>query len=230
MPYIGTENGGGPLRGMPAFHGIFNPDWDALIRGDSGYAAWLAQRPGREANLASARAAAIRRALFAFGGVLPPGFQDAYGDIRAEDIAAAKANQGGAMTILQKNYLTGVRDMKRALAARGLLQSSDLATQQGHKDEERNLAQQNAITALLDAVREATSGPQGYTTGMQGIANEEPGQLADASTRVHQQYSAHEEDAVYVDGSFEQYGFPVYRSSDGQLWKVGPNNEPVRVT
>lgn len=227
MPtYGGNESGG--LQGLGPMHGLFSPDWDALIRGDSGYAAWLSQRPGREGNAATARANAIRKALFAFGGKLPPGFQDAYGDIRPEDIAAAKNNPGGAEKLLHQNFMTGVRDMKRALAAHGLLQSSDLATQQGHQDQAKTLAEQDAIGKFLAAVGE---GVGTYSTEMGNIAGELPGVVGDASERVHGAYSAHEEDAPYVPGSFEQYGFPVYKSSDGQLWKQGPSGpERVRPT
>lgn len=224
MRYAGDNVGGGPLKGLGPLHGLFQPNWDALIRGDSGYASWLAQRPGREGNLASARAAAIRRALFAFGGQLPAGFKDAYGDVRQEDLVAAKNNPGGAETILKQNYKTGIRDMRRALAAHGLLQSSDLSTQQGHQDQAKTLAEQTAIQALLAAVTQAVSGPEGYTAGMQGIANEQPGEIGAAKGRLQDAgYKATEEDAPYVPGSFEQYGFAVYKSSDGQLWKQGPN-------
>ena len=58
-------------------------------------------------------------------GRLPAGFKDTYGDIDQATLDAAKNNQYSTLAQLQRNYQQSVEAFKRALAARGALQSGD---------------------------------------------------------------------------------------------------------
>src|SRR6266496_5418416 len=110
MAWAPLEGGGGwvpdppavppPVAGSPGTPGVpghpaqvniagRHPDYNALISGDPGLMAWLAAKPGRESALGATRAADVRSLVKRFGGV-PKGFQDQYGDITPEDLAAAQ--------------------------------------------------------------------------------------------------------------------------------------------
>lgn len=148
-----------------------SPDYLALIKASPGYASWAASRDQRTRNLATSRAAAIRSLALQFGG-LPPGFKDAFGDLRPEDLDAAGHNQFSVEQGLKRNYEQGVENMHRSLAARGVLQSGDLGYGQNQADLARGQAEHDAGAQFLDALNQAI---QGYAGGIGDINAEEPG-------------------------------------------------------
>ncbi len=179
--------------------------------------AWLAAKPGRESALGATRAADVRSLVKRFGGV-PKGFQDQYGDITPEDLAAAQADPFSIEAGIQRGYDQGVEAFKKNLAARGGLQSGELGYQQNQADLSRGFAESQASNTFTDAL---TQGIKDYTGGMTGIANEYPGILDTAKGNVVAS-NPHYPDvaASYDDASSSQYGVPLYKTEDGRLFNV----------
>lgn len=199
------------------------PNYAELIQNSPAYVAWKASQQSRLGNLATDRASIIRRLALDYGG-LPPGYTDAYGDLRPEDLAAASGNQFSAEHTLQQNYEKGVAAMHQSLAGRGMLQSGELGFGQGQADYAHGQAEYQTGNAFLDALNQAVSG---YTTGVGNINAEEPGVISNAQANVQQLYpTVAPTDANYVSGSQEQYGFPVYDDGAGNLWKMGAGGTP----
>lgn len=103
----------------------FTPDYGAAIQNQPSYAAAMAANTQAEANASSTRRADLRSAAIQYGG-LPSGFNDQYGDIDQATLDAAKGNQYSTVAGLKRNYQQSVDQFRKALAARGALQSGDL--------------------------------------------------------------------------------------------------------
>lgn len=113
------------LPSMSISFGGYTPDYKALLEQDPGLIAARAGSAQSIAAASAARQAAIRQLAMRYGG-LPSGFKDTFGDIDPETLKQAQSNQFSDTANLQRNYSQGVEQFKRALAARGVLQSGDL--------------------------------------------------------------------------------------------------------
>jgi hypothetical protein len=204
-------------------------DWRSLIEGDSGLAAWRSNRITREAALGSGRAAAIKASLLNYGGVLPSQFKDTYGDISQADLDAAAANPYSTEAMNQKSYDAGIEQMHRGLASRGMLQSGELGYGQDQADYAKGQAEYRGATDFMGTINEILGG---YSGGMSGIAGEEGGQISDAEARVRGENPIAPESAAHLVGnSVEQYGFPVYQSQGGDLYRLDPTTgQPIAFT
>lgn len=147
--------------------GGYTPDYLALIRSSPEYQAWVANATGRNASFANQRAAIIRQLVVQYGGI-PQAWQDAFGDIRPEDVAAAQGNQFSTEAQIQHNYEQNVRAMRRQLAARGMLQSGELNYGQGQQDYARGQQENTAITDFLGKIGGAVGDYTGQVAGVQG--------------------------------------------------------------
>lgn len=149
----------------------YTPDYLALLQSDPQYQAWKASAAGRNISFANQRAAIIRQLIVQYGGI-PQAWADAFGDIRPEDIAAAQGNQFSTEQQIQHEYEKNVRQMRRQLAARGMLQSGELNFGQGEQDYARGQAENTAFTDFLGKVGGAVGD---YTGQVAGVAGEEAG-------------------------------------------------------
>jgi hypothetical protein len=111
----------------------FTPDYTGAIQSDPSYAAAQTGVQKSNADAAAQRAAALKAAVIQYGG-LPDGVQDAYGDIDQATLDAAKGNQYSTLAALARNHQQSVEQFRRALAARGALQSGDLSYGQDQLD------------------------------------------------------------------------------------------------
>lgn len=211
-----------PLVEPPAIHGVgaSTPDYKKLMLSDPGYMAFIANRDAHLKSAGADRAAALKALAIRFGG-LPAGFKDAFGDITPADLALAQGNQFSEEANLKRQYLQQQTDARRALAARGMLQSGDLTDAQSKLDTARGQQEYNLGNQFLDALNQAI---HGYTDVVQGYADQLPDVVTGAMGRVTDLYKPTAgSDASYVAGSAEKYGIPVYKDSNGKLWKPGPN-------
>lgn len=111
----------------------YDPNYQSLIQSDPGYQQAQTNNQQSGANAAAARRAQIQAYVIKYGG-LPPGFKDAYGDVDQATLDAASKNQFSTIATLHKNYQTSQDQFRRALAARGALQSGDLNYGQDQMD------------------------------------------------------------------------------------------------
>lgn len=126
---------------------------------------------------------AVRRAIIEYG-MVPEGYQDPYGWVNDETRQLAAKNTAAGLSRfaqLQRAYQTAVKQGRRALAARGMLQSGALTQTLGEADLNNRLNQYNALQGLLD-----TSNAQrfGYAQNMLGLQQQQTGLARDASTRA----------------------------------------------
>src|SRR5581483_6169703 len=133
-PAATDASSSGPGYGVPApsyapaiqLSGGYTPDYNALINNDPGLTAFRGTEKMTADQADSARRAAVRALAVQYGG-LPSGLADPYGDVDAGTLDLAKSNQFSDVANLARNYAQTVEGIKRSLAARGALQSSELA-------------------------------------------------------------------------------------------------------
>lgn len=230
----GPTGGGTPAPPPPGPPGSvnvkgFNPDYNALLLQDPAYLAWANAHPGVVAGAGAQRAAALRALAMQYGGI-PTGFQDTYGDLTPEDIAAAQSNPYSDMHMLQQQYDQNVEQMKKGLAARGALHSGDLGYGQGQLDTQLGQSQynlgnqfgsnfQNAIQNYLDALTNDRTA-QGAAIGQayqDVIGNPLYAPTPDTTANLVPTWQS-------------DYGQPVYSTSDGRLYTVDAQGNPVLYT
>jgi hypothetical protein len=195
------------------------PDYNALIRSDPSYMAYLNSSKLDLDQAASARKAALQKLAIQYGG-LPTGFQDKYGDIDQGTLELAQKNEFSDVKRIGRSYEQGVEQFKRALAARGALQSGELGY--GLDQAELNRAE-----------REYDVGNQ-FSNAYAGVANDyvgtesrvrqgEAGAIAQAQQNVFSNPANRPADAIEASldsGATSQYGQPLYRHPDGTLWTL----------
>ena len=104
----------------------FTPNYPAIIRSDPGFIAAQHAASAAEAQAAADRRAAIRNQFIQYGGDWS-GFTDKYGDIDQATRDLAKNNQYSTLAGLARALAISQRQQDQQLAARGMLQSGDLA-------------------------------------------------------------------------------------------------------
>lgn len=197
----------------------YTPDYGSLIKSDPGYLAYMNNGAMDVANASTARREALRKLAVQYGG-LPNSFSDKFGDIDQTTLDLAKTNQYSDEQRLSREKASGIEAFKRALAARGGLQSGELGygldqTEQSYGQREYDLA--NAFgNAAQGAVND-------FTNVESNVRRGEAAAIAAAQSNVYSNPAnrpTNGVDASYVQGSNEQYGFPVYRGPDGAMYKV----------
>lgn len=205
----------------------YTPDWTNLIKSNSAYLATQNATTMSGEQAAAKRRQVLRDAYVRYGGDLPPGFQDPYGDINQATKDAATGNQQSILAGLGQRYGQSVEQFKRGLSARGALQSSELTYGQDQLD--RGLAQQryDAANQFTGEANQAVGGyvdtlGQNALTMAQGIGQAEANVYANPSNRpsapTYAQYDA---------GASAQHHVAVY-SADGKLYddQGNPFNPP----
>lgn len=129
--------------------GGYDPNYKDLITSDPTYVAAQNAATAAQQTGDAQRRAAVRAAYVQYGGNMPDGWTDQYGDIDQATKDAASGNQFSTVANLKNNYAQSAEQMRRALAARGMLQSSDLTYGQDQLD--RGFGQQQYDAANVFA-------------------------------------------------------------------------------
>lgn len=143
----------------------FTPDFDAILRNDPIFSQQRADLSAQGISDAAQRAAATQRALVQFGVV--PDFEEAGGNLGLSDqqlsflrqdvtpevreLARESTEEGLSVTgrIREQNE-RNIRQIRNALAARGMLRSGELGFQLGEAQQAFKRAQFGARNELLD--------------------------------------------------------------------------------
>jgi hypothetical protein len=118
----GAGGGGGGGGGA----GGYTPDYTSLIQNDPAYIAAVAANKASASAGEATRRAALRRAYIMYGGDLPSGFKDRFGDLNRATLDAAGVNENSVIANLARSFQQNTEQFHRSLSARGALQSGDL--------------------------------------------------------------------------------------------------------
>ena len=192
-------------------------DWTAAIQNQPEYAAAITGNRESEARAAAQRRAALQGQVIQYGG-LPQGFKDAYGDIDQATLDAARSNQYSTLSQLQRNYTQSVEQFRKALAARGALQSGDLNYGQDQLDTGYGQQQYDAGNAFGQG---ATGAINAYT----GVLDQNQRDLVNAISQASQSAYANpanretpQKTANHDAALSATYGVDIYKDPDGTLY------------
>lgn len=197
--------------------GGYTPDYKSLIEQDPGLMAVRAGNTKSVEDAASARKAALRMLAVKYGG-LPSGFTDKYGDLDQGTLDAAKNNQYSDEANLSRNYQQTLEGFRRSLAARGMLQSSELDYGQNQADISRGQQEYDLGNQFGAAAQSAVN----TFAGAEGQARQlEAQSIGDAASRVYSQpgnQPTGPQSATLVGDWQAKYGQPVYDDGSGTLY------------
>lgn len=201
----------------------YTPDYEALIKSDPSYLAGQTAAAANQSTAAAQRKAALRNAIVRYGGALPPGFADQYGDIDADTLAAASGNKQSTLANLADNYQQSEQQFLRQLASRGALQSGDL--NYGEDQLQKGYAQQqyDAGNAFSDT---ATGALGAYTGVLSQNARDLASSVGTAESNVFANPSYRPQPASFADyasAESAQYGVPLYKDQNGVLYGADGN-------
>lgn len=201
----------------------YTPDYSSLITSDPGYIA--AENTTLQSNAAAQakRREAMRAALIQYGGDLPAGFKDTYGDIDQATLEAARGNQNSVLARLSNDYSQGVERFRRGLSARGMLQSSE--TDYGSDQLNRAYGQEryDAGNAFASGANQAYGG---YADVLGQNAQSLAGAIGQAESNVFSNPAYRPVAPSFADydvSASGQYGQPVYRGEDGKFYDTNGN-------
>src|SRR5215471_16757964 len=126
----------------------YTPNYKNIIESSSGYQAAAAAAKAAEHQGAINRRAAIRQALIRYGGAT--NWTDTYKDIDQATRDLAAQNQTSTLAGLQRGLATSQMDLRRGLAARGMLQSGDLGYGEDQLNTQYAQARYDAANQLGD--------------------------------------------------------------------------------
>lgn len=195
----------------------YTPDYLSLIQNDPTLIGARNAAARAESTAAGARRAAIRSALIRFGK-LPAGFADQYGDVDQGTVEAAQANPFSTITQLARDYAQNTEHFKRSLAARGMLQSGDLAYGQ---DQLTNAYGQQQYGAANQFTGEVGSDVGAYTGVLGQNARDITSATGQAEQNVYSNPAYRPVEAMYADydpASSTRFGQVVYKGSDGSFY------------
>lgn len=195
----------------------YTPDYTDIIQSQPGYQQAQTAAQKAQADAAAQRKAALDQAVIQYGG-LPQGYQDAYGDVDQATLDAAKNNQFSTQATLSKNYDQSVEQFKRALAARGALQSGDLNYGQDQLDTGYGQSLYDAGNAFGSTATGAINAYTGVLDQNQqnlvsALQSAQGTALADpANVPVQQKTASQDADLTTL------YGRAIYKGDDGTLY------------
>lgn len=195
FPKVSAPSSGGGNNG-----GSAPIDWRSLVQSDPYYRQQLADMNAQSLADAATRAASIRKALAQWGmvpdftaaatrlGLSPDALKYLNSDVNDETRALADKNTKEGLSIfarLQKQHMDNLRNLKRALAARGLAASGET----GYGIGEENLQYKQATTdneqKLLDYITGAVAA---FQQAEQQRQRDKANYLQEAAGRVFDQY------------------------------------------
>lgn len=160
----------------------YTPDYAGLIQSNPEYLAYK-NNATLDVNQAAARRKAALQALAVQYGGLGGGFKDAYGDVDATTMELAGKNQFSDVARLNRSYSQGVEQLKRALAARGALQSGDLGHGLAQADYQRGAGEYDLGQQFSNAAQQAINDYLGVEANAR---RGEPAALSAAAQAVYQ--------------------------------------------
>jgi hypothetical protein len=202
----------------------YTPNFKQLIESDPAYTSWANDAQKSIADAAAQRRAALQALAINYGS-LPSGFSDNYGDIDQNTLDLASKNRFSEAGKLQRSYDQGVEALKKALAARGALQSGDL----GYGLDQAN----------YQGPRPSTTSAVSSVTPRRATSTREPGarrrgerdQQAEQSVYANPDNRPTQGSEAHLDHDWQsKYGVPVYVGSDGSLYTLDGNNNPTPYT
>jgi hypothetical protein len=204
------------------------PDYKTLLVANPAYQSYLNNANLSIGNAGAKRQAAIRALAIQYGGALPAGFKDAYGDLDQNTLDLAKQNQFSTLAGIGRNYDQSVLNDKRALAARGVLQSGEL----GYAMDRDNLSRGQAEYDAANAASAAMGGAAGdYLNAQTQAWSGLPGVINDVTNTLVKEYPASPEAGADLVPDWQStYGVPVYKDGAGDLWQLDANGNPIKYT
>lgn len=157
------------------------PDYNALINSDPGLVAYRGSESQNLGDLTAQRTAAIRALAVQYGGALPAG-ADKFGDVDAQTAAASAANPYSTVAQDQRSYGQGVNQLRSSLAARGILQSGELANGLNQANYGLGLQRYNDSNAFNSALQGALGT---YTGGVNTAKTGEANAVQTAAQNVY---------------------------------------------
>lgn len=204
-----------PTPTMPI--GGYTPPWGDLIKSTPEYISGMAAGQKDVSQAAAARRAALQQLAIRYGG-LPSGLQDAYGDIDQGTLELAGKNPYSEKARLDRSYTEGVEAFKKALAARGALQSGETGYGLAQADLARGEREYDAGNQFANAAQGVINDYVGVESRVRGneanlLSQAQASVYANPANRPVDAY-----DAPLIAGSVEQYGEPLYQGRDGKMY------------
>jgi hypothetical protein len=203
----------------------FTPDYRSLIANDPVFKQLQADISAGGAGDLVSRNAALNRLFVGFGSL--PDVNGAAQSLGINDLGQAidpatgqlaAENQFSTQARLGQAHADATRQIRQNLAARHALQSGELGYQVGRENTAYGAAQNDATQALLDAISGLNS--QYVTNQRAGTAALNTG-LGEATNRqIGLNPATGSAKAAYDDGLSQQWGQPVYRGPNGELYGV----------
>lgn len=221
---LGLSGGSDPLTGTTATIPGFTPDYASLIANDPNLLQLQKDLGAAGTADLAGRNAAINRALVGFGQV--PDLNaassalglDVSGLIDPTTAGLASQNQFSTEANLGRANSQAIRTIQQQLAARGGLQSGELGYQLKQQQTAYGQAQNDATQSLLDALGQYQ---QGYVQGQQQRQQQlDAGYQTAAQTQAQLNPPTGSMNATYDQGASGQWGKPVYRGTDGNLYNA----------
>lgn len=201
----------------------YTPDYKSLIENDPAYLAAQSAASASSGAAQAQRKKLLQQAFVQYGGAMPAGFTDPYGDIDQATKDAAAANQNSTIARLKTSYDQSRDQFMKQLAARGALQSGELGY--GQDQLQRGLDQQE-----YDAGNQFLSGINGvygdYTGTLNNNAQALAGAIGSAESSVYSNpaYRPNPGTTANYEASLSaQYGKPIYKADDGNLYDSNGN-------
>lgn len=196
----------------------YTPDYSSLLQSSPVLSAAKSAADANQQSADAARRSAVQGSYVQYGGDLPAGWTDKYGDIDQATQDAAKNNQFSTIANLQQNYAKSVDQFKKALAARGMLQSGELNYGQNQLDQGLGQQRYDAGNAFLRDVG-------GDYSTYAGVLGQNARDLASAvgsaqtSLASNPTYAAIPPTVAHYDSTLSaQYGKAVYSDEWGTLY------------
>jgi len=204
------------------FTPAYTPDYASLIKSSPGYMAWQAADPHVSAG--ATRRAAIRALMIQYGGTLPPGYSDVYGDIDQATLDQAAANPYSTKKQLLRANALANQQLQTSLAARGALHSGDLVYGADQLGQQLGQAEYDAGNAFSGAYQGDVGS---FVDAINAWQQQEAGIVGQEEANLEQNPLYQPRDATYanlVDNWSSLYGQPVYQAPGpgGGLYTVDP--------
>lgn len=203
----------------------YTPNYGALIASDPSYLSWKNNATLDVAQAAAARRAALQSLVIRRGG--SEGLTDQYGDIDQTTRDLAANNQFSDLANLHRNYTEGLETLKRGLAARGMLQSSDLGYGLDKSAQNEAHSEYDLGNSFSDA---ANSVIQGYVSSEAAARKAEADALAQAEQNTYNNpaYRPTPAQSANLIPNWQSYGSPIYQDEGGVYYDANGNPIDIR--
>lgn len=206
----------------------YMPDYGSLLASDPLLLQQKSLLGGQGVTDAAGRRAAKRALLEQYGGALQ-GVNDPYGDIDAETIARAQANQHGVVQQIGRAHTENVEAARASLTGRGFAFSGQTGYEEARAGQARSQAEYDAAQQAMSGIQQTD---QSFARAEQARESERLRAMAEAMSRIAATNRPIAAEAPSWQGSRDDaltsaFGIPAYRSADGSLWTLDSQGRPV---